>query len=98
MSTVKFQMKRVLCLAMIIGHVKMTGDELVYNIHLAVDSLVSLPKRNWQNLQALLRAPWNFPGGPLVKNLPAKAGGMGSIPGPGRFHMPQGNQACAHSY
>ena len=46
MSTVKFQMKRVLCLAMIIGHVKMTGDELVYNIHLAVKLLVSLHKKN----------------------------------------------------
>ena len=74
MSTAKFQMKRVLCLALVLGHVKMTDDELVYNIHLAVNSLVSLPKRNWQNLQALLRAPWKFPGGPLVKNLPAKGG------------------------
>ena len=25
---------------------------------------------------------------PVVKNLPAKAGDMGSTPGPGRFHMP----------
>ena len=24
----------------------------------------------------------NFPGGPVVKNLPADAGDMGSIPGP----------------
>ena len=29
-----------------------------------------------------------FPGGSVVKNLPANAGDMGSIPGPGRFHMP----------
>ena len=35
--------------------------------------------------------PLDFSGGPLVKNRPANAGGMGSIPGPGRFHMPQGN-------
>ena len=35
------------------------------------------------------------PGGPEVKNLPANAGDMGSIPGLGRFHMPQGNQALA---
>ena len=33
----------------------------------------------------------DFPGGPLVKNLPANAGDMGLIPGPGRFHMPQGS-------
>ena len=28
-----------------------------------------------------------FPGGPVVKNLPANAGDTGSIPGLGRFHM-----------
>ena len=33
----------------------------------------------------------DFPGGPVVKNPPASAEDMGSIPGPGRFHMPQGN-------
>ena len=33
----------------------------------------------------------DFPGGPVVKNPPAKAGDMGSIPGPGRLHMPRGN-------
>ena len=27
----------------------------------------------------------------VVKNLPANAGDLGSIPGLGRFHMPQGN-------
>ena len=32
----------------------------------------------------------DFPGGPVVKNLPANAGDMGSIPGLGRFHMPRG--------
>ena len=40
----------------------------------------------------------DFPGGPVVKNLPAKAGDMGSIPGPGRFHMPQSNEAVCHNY
>ena len=33
----------------------------------------------------------NFPGGPVVKNPPANAGNMGSVPGPGRFHVPWGN-------
>ena len=28
-----------------------------------------------------------FPAGTVVKNLPANAGDMGSIPGPGRSHM-----------
>ena len=30
-----------------------------------------------------------FPGGSMVKNSPANAGDMGSIPGPGRSCMPQ---------
>ena len=33
----------------------------------------------------------DFPGGPVVKNLPANAGDMGSIPGPGRSHVPPSN-------
>ena len=33
------------------------------------------------------------PGGPVVKNLPADAGDVCSVPGPGRSHMPWDNQA-----
>ena len=32
-----------------------------------------------------------FPGGPEIKNPPANAGDMGSIPDPGRSHMTRGN-------
>ena len=32
-----------------------------------------------------------FPGGAVDKNPPANAGDTGSIPGPGRSHMPQSN-------
>ena len=35
-----------------------------------------------------------FPGGPVVKNLPANAGDMGLIPGLGRFDMSWSNQVC----
>ena len=31
-----------------------------------------------------------FPGGPELETLPARAEDMGSIPGPGRSHVPQG--------
>lgn len=34
---------------------------------------------------------WDFPGGLMVKNAPVNVEDTGSIPGPGRFHMPQGN-------
>ena len=37
----------------------------------------------------------DFPGGPVVEDLPANAGDTGSIPGPGRSHVLQSNQACA---
>ncbi|KAI1721651.1 ribosomal protein l1p/L10e family domain-containing protein [Ditylenchus destructor] len=52
-ATVKFQMKKVLCLSVAIGHVEMTQEELVSNISLGINFLVSLLKKNWQNVRAL---------------------------------------------
>uniref|UniRef100_UPI00358F9B29 large ribosomal subunit protein uL1 n=1 Tax=Myxine glutinosa TaxID=7769 RepID=UPI00358F9B29 len=52
-STIKFQMKKVLCLAVAVGNVKMSEDDLVANLHLAINFLVSLLKKNWQNVRAL---------------------------------------------
>ena len=49
-SMIQFQMK-LLCLAVAVGHVNMTDDELVHNIHLTVNFLVSLLKKNWQIVQ-----------------------------------------------
>ena len=37
----------------------------------------------------------DFPGGPVVKNLPANAGDTGLVTGLGRSHVPWDNQACA---
>ena len=34
---------------------------------------------------------WDFPDGPVVKNLPASAGDVGLIPGLRRSHVLQGN-------
>ena len=39
----------------------------------------------------------DFPGGAVVKNLPASAGNMGSSPGLGRFHVPRSKPVC-HNY
>ena len=44
---------QVLCLAVCVGHVNMTPDELYSNISLAINFLVSLLKKNWQNVRAL---------------------------------------------
>merc|ERR1712063_117002 len=52
-ATIKFQMKKVLCLAVAVGHVEMSEDELAQNIFLAVNFLVSLLKKNWQNVRSL---------------------------------------------
>merc|ERR1712121_297983 len=52
-ATIKFQMKKVLCLSVAVGHVQMSQDELYQNISLAVNFLVSLLKKNWQNVRAL---------------------------------------------
>ena len=40
---------------------------------------------------AMKSGPRGFPGGAVVKNLPANAGDMGLIPGLGRSHMPRSN-------
>ncbi|XP_064489960.1 large ribosomal subunit protein uL1-like [Ornithodoros turicata] len=52
-ATIKFQMKKVLCLAVAVGNVKMTPDELAQNIILSLNYLVSLLKKNWQNIRSL---------------------------------------------
>jgi len=52
-STVKFQLKKVLCLGVAVGHVGLTEDQLVTNIAMTVNFLVSLLKKNWQNIKAL---------------------------------------------
>ena len=39
------------------------------------------------------RMTLGFPGGAVVKNLPANAGDMGSSPGLGRSHMPRSSWA-----
>ena len=52
-STVKFQMKKVLVLNVAVGNVSMTDDQLVQNMNLAINYLVSLLKKNWQNVKAL---------------------------------------------
>merc|ERR1712087_207479 len=52
-STIKFQMKKVLCLSVAIGNLSMDEDQLVQNIHLAINFLVSLLKKHWQNVRSL---------------------------------------------
>ena len=50
-----------------------------------------IPNRTALNLFGKETPSLDFPGGPVVKNLPGNAGDMGWIPGPGRFHVLQSN-------
>src|SRR5690606_5645922 len=52
-STIKFQLKKVLCLGVAVGNVGMTEDQLISNIMLAINYLVSLLKKGWQNVGSL---------------------------------------------
>ena len=52
-STIKFQLKKVLCLGVAVGNVGMTEDALIGNIMLAINYLVSLLKKGWQNVGSL---------------------------------------------
>lgn len=53
-STIKFQLKKVLCLGVAVGNVGMTQEELVANLMLAINYLVSLLKKGWQNVGSLV--------------------------------------------
>ena len=41
---------------------------------------------------------WDFPNGPVVKNLPASVGDTGSIPGLGRSHILRATKPMLHNY
>lgn len=52
-ATIKFQLKKVLCLNVAIGHCGMENQQIVDNLKLAINFLVSLLKKNWQNIKVL---------------------------------------------
>lgn len=52
-ATIKFQLKKVLCLNVAVGHCGMSESEIVDNLKLSINFLVSLLKKNWQNIKVL---------------------------------------------
>jgi len=52
-SNVKFQLKKVLCMGVAVGNVGMNPDELRQNSLMAINFLVSLLKKNWNNVKRL---------------------------------------------
>ena len=62
------------------------GDGGVMNWAIGIDMYTLMCIKLMTNKYLL-----DFPGGTVVKNLPANAGDVGSSPGPGRSHMPRSN-------
>ncbi|POM73923.1 60S ribosomal protein L10a-1 [Phytophthora palmivora] len=52
-ATIKFQMKKVMCLNVAIGHVGLEKQQIVVNTQLAANFLASLLKKHWQNIKVL---------------------------------------------
>lgn len=52
-ATIKFQMKKVTCMSLAVANVTMSHQEIALNVQLAVNFLVSLLKKNWQNIKVL---------------------------------------------
>lgn len=52
-ATVKFQLKKVLCMGVAVGNLSMEEKQIQQNIQMSVNFLVSLlkkNKKNWQNV------------------------------------------------
>jgi large subunit ribosomal protein L10Ae len=52
-ATIKFQMKKVMCMSLAVANVTMAPADIALNVQLAVNFLVSLLKKNWQNIKVL---------------------------------------------
>ena len=51
--SIKFQLKKVLCMGVGVANVGMSEREVYVNTQMAVNFLVSLLKKNWQNVKCL---------------------------------------------
>jgi large subunit ribosomal protein L10Ae len=49
-STIKFQMKKVMCLNVAVGNVEMDKQHIIVNTQLSANFLASLLKKQWQNI------------------------------------------------
>lgn len=51
--SIKFQLKKVLCMGVGVANVGMSERDIYVNTQMAVNFLVSLLKKNWQNVKCL---------------------------------------------
>lgn len=52
-ATIKFELKKSLCLGVVVGNREMKVSDLLQNILISINFLVSLLKKNWQNIGSL---------------------------------------------
>eukprot|EP01034_Spumella_vulgaris_P022148 gene22148-28255_t len=52
-ATIKFQMKKVLCMSLAIGNGFLSAGNTAFNTQMAVNFLVSFLNNNWQNIKVL---------------------------------------------
>lgn len=52
-ATIKFQLKKVLCMGVAVGNLAMDEKQVFQNVQMSVNFLVSLLKKNWQNVSFL---------------------------------------------
>ena len=50
---VKFQLKKVLTIGVAVANVELSEQQIYANVQIAVNFLVSLLKKNWQNIKTL---------------------------------------------
>jgi large subunit ribosomal protein L10Ae len=52
-ATIKFQMKKVMCMNVAVGNVNMSPADVSLNVQLASNFLASLLKKSWQNIKVM---------------------------------------------
>jgi large subunit ribosomal protein L10Ae len=61
-SMIKIELKKVLCFGVIIGNVTMEKEKIIQNLIISINFLVSLLKKNWQNIKSLhIKSTMNKP-------------------------------------
>ncbi|XP_017035598.1 large ribosomal subunit protein uL1 [Drosophila kikkawai] len=53
LATKKTQVKNIECLSVNVGHIGMLVEDLIQNLNISINFLVSLLKENWQNVRSL---------------------------------------------
>ncbi|KAK6119910.1 hypothetical protein DH2020_046357 [Rehmannia glutinosa] len=59
-ATIKFQLKKVLCMGVAVGNLDMEEKQIFQNVQMSINFLVSLLKKNWQNDQDLDACFWDI--------------------------------------